>query len=272
VSPKPILIAEDNEANRLLALAQLERLGYEGRAVADGAEAIQAVAADDYALVLMDCRMPGTDGIAAARAIREAEAGTGAHTIIVAMTAAALDDDRTTCLNAGMDDYLCKPVLLADLERIFAKWLDDEAPAVEARPPVGAASAPHALVTPAQAATGVIDWETFERFRGEVGTGEFAGQFVEIYLRELDGRLEGIRRGREDGDAEIVTRLAHTLKSTSATLGALPLADLCRALEAEGADPSNPRTAELIEDVCEGAEAVRGVLLTMGYEPRDAVA
>ena len=271
MSPKPILIAEDNEANRLLTLQQLERLGYQGHAVADGADAIEAVAANDYALVLMDCRMPGTDGLAAARAIRDAEFGTGTHTIIVAMTAGALEDDRTTCLNAGMDDYLCKPVLLADLQRVFAEWLDDARPA-DARPGAEAGAAPRPPAALGGDETDAIDRETFDRFRREVGTSEFAAQFVEIYLGELDGRLDGLRRGREDGDAELVTRLAHTLKSTSATLGALSLADVCRALEAEGADPSSPRAAALIEDVREGAELVRRVLLDMGYEPRDAVA
>jgi two-component system, sensor histidine kinase and response regulator len=268
VSSNLILIAEDNEANRLLALTQLERLGYEGHAVADGALAVEAVAATPYALVLMDCRMPGVDGIAAARAIREAERGTGAHTIIVAMTAGALEDDRIACLNAGMDDYLCKPVLLADLERVFAKWLVEETRSEE-RP----VTAP----TPSSRAGGIpsteaIDLEVFNRFRREIGADEFAAQFVEIYLRELDGRLDGMRQARADNDAELLERLAHTLKSTSATLGATVLAERCRALEAASSDPLTPRTGDLLEDVREEAEAVRRALHVMGFDPRDAVA
>jgi CheY-like chemotaxis protein/HPt (histidine-containing phosphotransfer) domain-containing protein len=262
VTSNRILIAEDNEANRLLALAQLERLGYEGHAVADGAEAVEAVSANDYALVLMDCRMPGVDGMTAARVIRDAEEGTGAHTIIVAMTAASLDDDRVACLDAGMDDYLCKPVLLADLRRVFAKWLDD-VPAADVHPmaPAGGDPAPAA-----------IDRETFDRFRREVGADEFARQFVEIYLGELDGRLAAIRQGREEADAELLTRVAHTLKSTSATLGAACLAERCRALETAGSEPSAPHIPALIEDVRTASEAVRRALLTMGYEQRNPAA
>jgi CheY-like chemotaxis protein len=267
VNPRPILIAEDNEANRLLALTQLERLGYEGHAVGDGAEAVEAVAANDYALVLMDCRMPGVDGMTATRVIRESEQGTDGHTIIVAMTAGVLDDDRTACLDAGMDDYLCKPVLLADLQRVFAEWLGEDAQPVDIRP--GAAPSPSPTGVPA---VGGIDPETFDRFRREVGGAGFAAQFVQIYLGELDGRLDGIRRGRENGDGELVTRLAHTLKSTSATIGATRLADRCRSLEAEGANASSDRAADLIEAVRAEAEAVRRTLLAMGYEPREAVA
>jgi len=125
---------------------------------------------------------------------------------------------------------------------------------------------------PVDRASEVIDRETFERFRREVGADEFVAQFVGIYLSELDGRLDGIRRGREVGDAELLTRLAHTLKSTSATVGALTLAERCRALEAEGANPSTPAVASLIEDVRAASEVVRRALVTMGYQPRDAVA
>jgi CheY-like chemotaxis protein len=269
VNSNLILIAEDNEANRLLALTQLERLGYQGHAVADGAEAVAAVASNDYALVLMDCRMPGVDGIAAARAIREAEHGTGGHTIIVAMTAGALDDDRVACLNAGMDDYLCKPVLLADLERVFAKWLDEDEDASTA-----AEDAPREEkeATGADAHVGAVDREAFERFRREVGADEFAAQFVEIYLRELDGRLDGMARACADRDTEALERLAHTLKSTSATLGATRLAERCRFLEAESADPSSACAADRLEDVRCEAEAVRRALGEMGYGPPAAVA
>jgi len=118
-----VLVAEDNPVNRKLALQQLKKLGYAAHAVADGREAIDAVARDDYDLVLMDCQMPEVDGFEATREIRRAEAARGKHVPIVAMTANALEGDREQCLAAGMDDYLAKPVQLAALRALVERFV-----------------------------------------------------------------------------------------------------------------------------------------------------
>jgi CheY-like chemotaxis protein len=117
-----VLIAEDNPVNRKLALTQLKKLGYRANAVENGAEAVRAVAATAYDLVLMDCQMPELDGFDAARTIRRAEEQTGARVPIVAMTANALEGDREACLAAGMDDYLAKPVQLAELRAVLERF------------------------------------------------------------------------------------------------------------------------------------------------------
>ncbi len=110
-----VLVVDDNALNRKLTMRQLQKLGYRGHAVQDGCEALEAVAHGNYDLVLMDCEMPELDGFGATRAIRAAEAAGRRRVTIVAMTANAMEGDRETCLAAGMDDYLAKPVQLAML-------------------------------------------------------------------------------------------------------------------------------------------------------------
>jgi len=116
-----ILLAEDNEVNRMVLVAMLAKLGATTRAVAGGEEALEVLARERYDLVLMDVQMPGMDGFDTTAAIRRREAG-GAHTPIIAITAHAMADHRERCLAAGMDDYLTKPVKLDVLGEKLADW------------------------------------------------------------------------------------------------------------------------------------------------------
>jgi PAS domain S-box-containing protein len=118
-----ILLAEDQAVNRRVALLQLKELGFEADAVVNGAEAVAAFTRSHYDLILMDMQMPEVDGLAAARTIRAAEIDTGTHTTIVALTANALERDRRACIDAGMDDYLAKPLEIEALRGILERWL-----------------------------------------------------------------------------------------------------------------------------------------------------
>jgi signal transduction histidine kinase/DNA-binding response OmpR family regulator len=118
-----ILVVEDNKVNQRLALKQLEKLGYQASAVVNGAEALTLLEAESFDLILMDCQMPVMDGFEATAAIRASEANTSSRVPIVALTANALPEDRAKCLAVGMDDYLAKPVSLADLSRTLERWL-----------------------------------------------------------------------------------------------------------------------------------------------------
>jgi len=122
-----LLLVDDNEVNRKVALRMIERLGAMASAAVNGREAVEKIAARRYDVVFMDCQMPEMDGFEATRAVRAREATEGGHVRIVAMTANAMEGDRERCLAAGMDDYIAKPVklnaLVAQLQKALADGL-----------------------------------------------------------------------------------------------------------------------------------------------------
>jgi CheY-like chemotaxis protein len=121
--PGKILLAEDNPINRLVAVRMIQKIGCTVQVVHNGREAVEAALRDRYDLILLDCQMPEVDGYQAAREIRRLE-GPEWRNVIVALTASALPGVREKCLEAGMDDYIAKPVSLAALQGTLAKWLD----------------------------------------------------------------------------------------------------------------------------------------------------
>jgi two-component system sensor histidine kinase/response regulator len=118
----PVLVAEDNQRLQRLLKLQFEELGVPVEFVSDGRQAVDAARNGTYSMVFMDFQMPNLDGLSAAREIRKGERATGRHIPIAAMTADAFAEDREACVAAGMDDYLAKPVKLADLRRLIARW------------------------------------------------------------------------------------------------------------------------------------------------------
>lgn len=230
--PLRILLAEDVAVNQELALLLLERLGYRADTAANGIEAIEALRRQHYDLVLMDMQMPEMDGLEATRRIRRAWPPPGGPRI-VAMTANALAGAREECLEAGMDDFVTKPLQLDGLVRALvgtdAETAGPPAPGIE---PAAPAFDPSPLDELAEA-------------MGEQG-GELVGQLIATFLGEAPALLGSIRAADAAGDAHALRRAAHALKSSSASLGALALSAQCRDLETLATSGKTAAAAPLV--------------------------
>jgi len=138
--PQRILLAEDNLVNQQLAIRLLQKLGHSVMLACHGREALELLEKNSFDMVLMDVQMPEMDGFMATRAIREQEKTTGQHITIIAMTARAMKGDRESCLAAGMDDYISKPVHRKELNMVIARNLAQK-PALAPISPINARGA-----------------------------------------------------------------------------------------------------------------------------------
>jgi len=215
-----VLVADDNETNQMVAVRMLRKLGYQAEVAVNGRETVEALAHASYDMVLMDCQMPDMDGFAATRSIREFEAARGRHTPIIAVTANAMKGDREKCLDAGMDDYLAKPVKMEDLHEVLRRWVQGAGVT-----PAGAAGAP------TLDATVIGDL----RAGGQEGSSPFLDILIDKFVQqEAPARLAALREAVAHADAPAVARAAHSLKGSSGALGARAMVDLCLTLEQEG--------------------------------------
>ncbi len=214
-----VLVAEDNAVNRRVAIALLERFGLEVEVAENGRLAVDRALAGDYDLIFMDMQMPELDGFEATRAIRAA-GGALAEVPIVAMTAGALDGARERAIAAGMDDYLTKPILPGQLERMLSRFLSvgSEVPAraVTARLPGGSDEA-------------LIDSGVLGELEDTLGA-PMIDELVALYRQQLPERLAGLGAA-VSGDGVALAEQAHRLKGESSGLGLNRVAALAAALE-----------------------------------------
>jgi CheY-like chemotaxis protein/HPt (histidine-containing phosphotransfer) domain-containing protein len=228
--PRPrLLVAEDHKVSQLVAVRMLERLGCGADVAANGREAVEAASRRRYDLILMDCRMPVMDGFQAARAIRDLERGTGRRTPIVALTASTPDESGGSCLEAGMDAFLTKPISREGLSRTLARWLaEDAAGGGEVRQQAG--SGPSARdARPAVVASVLAD---FAGAGGDRGAA-FLDSRIDGFLAEVPRRLDALRAAVVAGRMEEIETIAHTLKGVCGTMGATGMSDICAELVRE---------------------------------------
>ena len=264
-----VLLVEDNTVNQLVAVFMLEGLGCGVEVASNGREAVEAFSGSDFDLVLMDCQMPELDGYQAARMIKDSElqkwkdqTGGGERkrrTPIIALTARAMPGDREICLASGMDDYLGKPFSRDQLSSVLNRWLPsgpksplqsvtdprgDHAPTMEEAEErsvslslaSGASGQSQAMDGPTPARFShleLLDRKMLDMLRvsGKDGQPGLLERVIVKFLESSSKQVKNLRQATAMGETAEIRSVAHSLKSSSANLGAAKLAAMCAELE-----------------------------------------
>ena len=249
-----ILVADDNIVNQKVAVCQLEKLGYRADIVANGLEAVDAIARISYALVLMDCQMPKMDGLDATALIRKREREQASRRLpIIAMTADAMRGDREKCLAAGMDDYLAKPVKLDQLETALTRWLSDRSTPGEQKEPVPP-------VRP-ESVQECVDAAVLAELRQLDSSCDLLSTLITDFLKDVPNYLAGLRDALQQGDGQALARVAHELNGCSGNLGVRSMRQLCIELQALGRAKDLGKAETLLTQLVEEFELVRQRLM-----------
>jgi signal transduction histidine kinase/CheY-like chemotaxis protein/HPt (histidine-containing phosphotransfer) domain-containing protein len=284
------LLVEDNPVNAKVAGRILSMLGIEVDSAADGSIALEKLSQGHYDLILMDCQMPVMDGYTATRQRRKDEEAKGLPRMpIIAMTANAMMGDREKCIAAGMDDYLTKPLDRHLLRKTLAEWLAKSAPqsggprpaaapvAQLALTPVAAAlptpviaSAPARPIEAAPAASPgalpPVDQAVVQELLEIMGDG-FTG-LVQVYFDDTPRLLARLREAAASIDHTAIGEITHSLKSSSANVGALPLADLARRAETDARLRRGDHLGTLAQRLEDEYRRVLGAYSGIGLAPK----
>jgi two-component system, sensor histidine kinase and response regulator len=230
-----VLLAEDNPVNQKLTLRQLKKLGFHAEAVANGREVLQALTRVPYDIILMDCQMPEMDGYETARAIRRQSDVSANSPYIIALTANAMLGDRDKCLGSGMNDYLPKPLDVADLEGVLERAL------AKLQPPEQEISARSSCLDQAVIA-GLRELR-------DASEPDSLKELAELFIKDARTRITRLERALADKDGPATAATAHTLKGSANNLGARHLAALCASLEKAGKALELPEAANILLEV-----------------------
>jgi CheY-like chemotaxis protein len=236
--PLRILVAEDSEANQLVTVGLLAKLGHSARVARNGAEAITAVESEAFDLILMDVQMPEVDGFRAAAAIRAREAARGARTPIVAVTAHAVKGDRERCLAAGMDGYLSKPLRRQELGRIIGDVLREDRAHNPAGPACASAVGPIGGALDTATALALLE-----------GDEALFAELVDVYFGELPRLLGELRGALAAGELSAVGHRADRLSGVAKTLSARAACDAAVRLEEASAKGDRAAVSEASTEV-----------------------
>jgi signal transduction histidine kinase/DNA-binding response OmpR family regulator/HPt (histidine-containing phosphotransfer) domain-containing protein len=266
-----ILLAEDNAVNQEVAKSILERMGCQVTVVSNGQEAVEAVLNTDFDLVLMDCHMPVKDGFSATTEIRQQEKPDAKKrpVPIIALTANVQKGIQDQCQVAGMDDYMSKPFDQQQLRAILTSWLDigpeNSIAATDAVPS-------NTLMPREDEGEGVLQKRALDNIRAmqQSGAPNILGKVINIYLESSPDLLESIHKAVNQGDGTTLLEAAHSLKSSSANLGAVQLAAVCQELETLGKEGRTEAASFLLKRLDTEFDAVCSALTNELLELIDA--
>ena len=231
-----ILLAEDNIVNQKVAQSMLQKIGYRVDTVANGIEAIKALEMLPYDLVFMDVQMPEMDGFEATRYIRNSQSAVHDHEIpIIAMTARAMKGDKERCLQAGMNDYISKPVSLQSLIILMEKWqiLSQKGSNLDETFPE---ETKNFAISP------IFDREAL--IERTMGDEQIAKKIIAIFLKDLPKQINALKEIIEKGEMDNVSWYAHNIKGSSANIGAMALSTVAAEMEKAG---NNRKTNEITQ-------------------------
>jgi len=248
--PLRVLLAEDNPVNQTLAMRILERLGHKVQVANNGKEALGRAQAEQFDVILMDVQMPEMDGLEATAAIRDAEAGTGKHVPIVAMTAHAMKGDREKCLSAGMDEYLSKPIRIDELKQAMSE--------IEKTRNIGRSPEQNPFRAIGQLEL-LLD--------SVMGDRALLAEMAELWLADSIKQESQIRTGLDSGDAMMVQRAAHALKGSVGTFQASGAQDAANQLEMFAKDADLDGARKSFERLSTQIDLVRQDLRRLAQAP-----
>ncbi|MBC8356013.1 MAG: response regulator [Planctomycetes bacterium] len=233
IPPLDILLTEDSLVNQKVAVGLLKRQGHRVRIANNGREAVQIIKQERFDLILMDIQMPEMDGLEATEVIRDRERASGTHTPIIAMTAHAMKGDREECLDAGMDEYVAKPIRASELYQVIANVFHERTPPKS--------------VDVSSLKSSVVDWsKALEIVQDD---HELLAEIIHAYLDEVPNMVSQMYDALTKQDASTFQRAAHTLKGSLRYFGASEAFDMAYELECSGRNGDFEAVPELLAKV-----------------------
>jgi two-component system, sensor histidine kinase and response regulator len=217
---KRVLLVEDNPVNQKVALAMLRKYDLQIDTAGNGAEALQALSSISYDLVFMDVQMPVMDGIEAVKQIRSGSGVLNSKVPVIAMTAHAFDEDRQRCLDAGMDDFLSKPVIPGALAETLERWLGrtDDSPGAGRSESSERQNFTHAF-------------NRTELLHRMMGDEDLMRGIIRTFIEDIPEQARLLREASRSDDFKDIERLSHTIKGACANLGAAKMRDAAFVVE-----------------------------------------